>query len=96
MLNNNLEILLVSETKIDTSFPTAQFQIEGYTTYRLVKNADGGGILFYISEDIPSTLLSSDMFIESFYIEINIRKRNGFYSPCTIQIKTGFQTILKK
>ena len=96
MLNNNLEILLVSETKIDTSFPTAQFQIEGYTTYRLVKNVDGGGILFYISEDIPSTLLSSDMFIESFYIEINIRKRNGFYSPCTIQIKTGFQTILKK
>ena len=35
MLHNNLEILLISETKIDSLFPTAQFQIEGYTAYRL-------------------------------------------------------------
>ena len=27
-------MLLISETKIDSSFPTPQFQI-GYTTYRL-------------------------------------------------------------
>ena len=33
MLNNNLDILLISETKVDFSFPTAQFQIEGYATY---------------------------------------------------------------
>ena len=36
MLHINLDILLISETKIDSSFPTAQFQI-GYTTYRLKK-----------------------------------------------------------
>ena len=75
MLHNNLDILLISETKIDSSFPTAQFQIEGYTTYRLDRNANGGGILLYIREDIPSTLLNSDMSIESFSIEINIRKK---------------------
>ena len=49
MLHNNLDILLISETKIDSSFPTAQFQIEGYTTYSLDRNANGGGM-----EDIPS------------------------------------------
>ena len=75
MLHNNLDILLISETKIDSSFPTAQFQIGGYTTYRLDRNANSGGILLYIREDIPSTLLNSDMSIESFSIEINIRKR---------------------
>ena len=75
MLHNNLDILLISETKIDSSFPTAQFQIEGYTTYRLDRNANGGGILLYIREDIPSTLLNFDMSIESFYIEINQRKK---------------------
>ena len=48
MLHNNLHILLISETEIDSSFPTAQFQIEGYKTYRLDKNANGGGILLYI------------------------------------------------
>ena len=74
MLYNNLDILLISETKIDSSFPTAQFQI-GYTTYRLDRNTNGGGILLYIREDIPSTLLNSDISIESSYIEINIRKK---------------------
>ena len=57
MLHNNLHILLISETEIDSSFPTAQFQIEGYKTYRLDKNANGRDILLYIPEDIPSTLL---------------------------------------
>ena len=75
MLHNNLDILLICETKIDSSFPAAQFQIEGYTTYRLDRNTNGGGILLYIRADIPSTLLNSDMSIESFSIEINIRKK---------------------
>ena len=75
MLHNNLDILLISETKIDSSFPTAQFQIEGYTAYRLDRNANGGGILLYIRENMPSTLLNSDISIESFSIEITIRKK---------------------
>ena len=74
MLHNNLDILLISETKIGSLFPTAQFQI-GYTTYRLDRNANRGGILLYIREDIPSTLLNFDMSIESFYIEINLRTK---------------------
>ena len=78
MLHNNLDKLLISETKIDSSFLTAQFQIEGYKTYRLDRNANGGGILLYMQEDIPSTLRNSDMSIESFYIEINIRKKKWF------------------
>ena len=85
MLHDNLDILLISETKIDSSFPTAQFQIEGYTTYRFDRNANGGGILLYIREDVPSTLLNFDMSIESFYIEIDIRKKKwllvGTYNP---------------
>ena len=75
MLHNNLKILLISETKTDSSFSTVQFQIEGYTTYRLDRNTNGGGILPYIWEDIPSTLLNSDMSMESFSIEINIKKK---------------------
>ena len=39
MLHNNLDILLISETKIDSSFPTAQFQI--YSAYRLDRNVNG-------------------------------------------------------
>ena len=81
MLHNNLDILLISETKIDSLFPTAQFQI-GYTTYTLDRNANGWGILLYIWEDISSTLLNSDMSIESFSIKINVRK-NKWLLVCT-------------
>ena len=46
---NNLDILMVSETKIDDTFPESQFLIEGFSTpYRLDRMAKGGGILLYI------------------------------------------------
>ena len=75
ILPSNVDILLISETKIDSSFPTAQFKIEGYTTFRLDRNSNVGGILLYVREDIPSTLLNTELLIEGFYIEINIRKK---------------------
>ena len=74
MLHNNLYILLISQNRIDSSFPTSQFQIEGYTT-RLNRNPNGAGILLYIMEDIPFTLLYTDISIESSYIQMNIRKK---------------------
>ena len=48
-------ILLSTETKLDSSFPSAPFQMHGYTTpYRLDRDANGGGLLLYAREDIPS------------------------------------------
>ena len=59
-INNNLDILMISETKIDDTFPDSQFLIEGFSVpYRLDRTAKGGGILLYIREDIPSKLLKS-------------------------------------
>ena len=52
-----------------------KFLINGYTTYRCDRNRNGGGILLYIGEDIPSNLLHADDIIEDFYIEISIRKK---------------------
>ena len=75
LLHSNVDILLISEIKIDSSF--SQFKIEGYTTYRLDRNSSGGGILPCVREDIPSTLSNAELLIEGFCIEINIRKK-GF------------------
>ena len=69
-------MLLILGTKIDSSFPTAQFKI-GYNTYRLDRNSNGRGILLYVREDILSTLLNTELLIEGFCIEIQ-EKRNGF------------------
>ena len=62
ILHNNLDILLISETEINSSFRAAQFQMEGYTVYRLYRNDNGGGILLYIRENIPPTLMNSDVY----------------------------------
>ena len=41
ILHNNLDILLISETEINSSFRAAQFQMEGYTDSRLDRNDNG-------------------------------------------------------
>ena len=61
ILHSNVDILLISETQTDSSFPTAQFKIEGYTTFRLDRNSNGGGILLYVREDIPATPLNTEL-----------------------------------
>ena len=54
-VNYNLDILMISETKIDDTFPDSQFLIEGFSVpYRLDRTAKGGGILLYIREYIVS------------------------------------------
>ena len=44
-VSGNIDVLLVTETKLDSSFPNAQFHMHGYTTsYSLCRNANGGGL----------------------------------------------------
>ena len=57
ILKNNIDVLLLSETKIDSSFPKVQFEIDGFTVYRCDRNEDGGGLLLYVRNDIPSDLV---------------------------------------
>ena len=65
---------MISETKLDSSFPNGQFQIHGYSEpYRLDKNGNGGGTLVSIREDIPTKLIDYQMKIEEFFIELNLR-----------------------
>ena len=42
-------ILMISEIKLDNSFPVAQFYIEGFRTpFELDRSKHDGGILLYI------------------------------------------------
>ena len=72
----NLDILLISETKLDDSFPSAQFLHDGFSKpYRLDRCSNGGGILLYIRDDIPARLLSNSNKTESIFAEINFKKK---------------------
>ena len=83
MVENNADILLISETKLDDSFPSGQFKICGFSMpYRYERNSMGGGLLLYIRDDIPTKPLKHDFGtnIEYLSIEINLRKRKWFFN----------------
>ena len=81
-------ILLVSETKLDNSFPVGQFLIDGYgPPIRLDRDIHGGGLMFFVREDIPWKLLSlENKPMEGFYVEINLQP-NGCFAAPTIQVE---------
>ena len=57
MVENTADILLISETKLDDSFPSGQFKICGFSMpYRYDRNSMGGGLLLYIRDDILTKL----------------------------------------
>ena len=79
---------MVSKTKIENSFPVGNFVIDGFSTpYRLDRDNNGGGIMLYVREDIPSNLLATDEknHIKSFYVELDLCNEkwliNGSYNP---------------
>ena len=83
LIRGKVDILLISETKIDDSFPEGQFAIDGFSKpYRLDRNCDGGGLMLFIREDIPSNSLKNE---ECFYVEINLHNQkwliNCSYNP---------------
>ena len=53
IIKGNLDILVLTETKIDESFPNQEFRIDGYTPIRLDRDIHGGGLLVCVREDIP-------------------------------------------
>ena len=86
-VKGSIYIIMVSATKLDDSFPEAQFLIEGlYSSFRFDRNINGGGIILCVREDIPTKLLSHDFpCVESVFVEINLHKKkwlvNCSYNP---------------
>ena len=76
LLGKSLDIICISETKLDETFPTAQFAIEGFSKpYRLDITSNSGGLLFYVKANLPSKLIRFYNFpndIQCIPIELNI------------------------
>ena len=103
LINGFIDIFLITECKLDDSFPTAQFHMQGYSSpFRLDRNSFGGGILLYVREDIPAKLKSNVRFdhdIEAMFIEINLRKKKWLlsvsYNPHKSLIEKHLQAVGK-
>ena len=65
-------IEMISETKLDESIPSVQFNIYRYSIFRSDWNAKGVGILMYVWDDILCKLIPMrNSTIEGFFIELN-------------------------
>ena len=54
LMRDKLDILVLTETKLDNTFPEKQFLIPGYKKpFRADRNRNGGGVMIYVREDIP-------------------------------------------
>ena len=98
-VKGSIDILMVSGTELDDSFPESQFLIEGFhSPFRFDRNRNGGGIMLYVREDIPAKLLSHDFpCAESFFVEINLCKKkwliNCSYNPHKNNIENHLDII---
>ena len=77
-VKGTVDVLMISETKIDDSVAILNFLIDGFSQpYRIDRNSSAGGIILYIREDIPSNLLKVESLqIEGFYGELKLRSEN--------------------
>ncbi len=79
IISNNVDILAIAETKLDNTFPTSQFILEGFhPPFRYDRNRFGGGILVYVRNGVPAKELKEYQLpdnIECGFLEININNK---------------------
>ena len=60
LTSKNVEILIVAETKLDSSFPTTQFLITGFHhPFRFDIKKRSGGLLVYVKGSNPARVVTS-------------------------------------
>ena len=102
MLTRDIDILMITGTKLDDSFPVSQFEIDSFSA-PLDRNKNGDGILLYIRSYIVASKLNNYIFangIEAFFIEINIKSNKWLigcsYNPNTIFVSGHSDHIAKR
>ena len=103
LVTSDIDILMISETKIDESFPLSQFMIDGFSMpYHRDKNTRGG-ILVYLRNNITSELLKIENLpsdIEAIFIEMNIKSKKWLvcctYNPNKSLIENHLRQLQKQ
>ena len=78
MVKDSLDILVVTESKLDDTFPHDQFQIDGFARpIRLDRNRSGGGVIIFIRDGLTCRELKPRLLypdLECTLLEISIRQ----------------------
>ena len=82
------DVLLISESKLDHTFPAGQFRLDGFhTPFRRDRDSFGGGLILFVNDDIicnrvdlQNEELSPDL--ELLGVELNLRKQKWLLLGC--------------
>ena len=85
LVQDKTNILVVTESKLDDTFPDSQFHIPGYKVpFRKDTNKLDGGIIVFVMDDIPckkfDVRIPED--IEALFLEINLRHTKWLFCGC--------------
>ena len=89
LLNDDVDIIIIQETKLDNTFPNGQFLLEGYLPpFRKDRDSRGGGVLVFVKDNIPAKVLNNHILpndIEGILVELNMKNNKwllfGTYHP---------------
>ena len=71
----NVDIFLISKTKVDKSFRSSQFKIDGFSNpYRVDHDEKGGRTTVLFRGDLPVKDLLTDKGNETCYVEVILKK----------------------
>ena len=83
LCNSYVDLLGISETKLDDTFPHGQFHVDNYVLNRKDRTSHGGGVALYVRSDIPhrrrhdleNIIDSSATGLEIIITEATLRKK---------------------
>ena len=89
IISGKIDVLVITKSKLDHTFHTNQFLIDGFSPpFRLDRNSRGGGVMIYARNDILCRELKSHNVTDHFegiVLDINLRKGKwllfGGYNP---------------
>ena len=92
---NYFDLLVITETKLNSTFPDSQFQVHGFRLLRNDRNRCGGGVAMFIRSNIPFMRAKRlESFIDIECVAVRLKLSNswttfvGLYRPPSLDKST--------
>lgn len=77
-VKDDIDFFLLREIKLAENFPNKHFEMQSYKTFCQNRNKHGGGVMFYVNENIPCRVLNIDFNfndLETIFLKFYLRNR---------------------
>ncbi len=100
--DNEIDIIGLSETRLDKAIEDSSIFIEGYRIYRNDRNENGGGVAIYVKDSLPEPevkLTSDKLELLTLEVSPNSHAKSFFivcwYRPPTSNVdNTAFESLV--